>query len=76
MMNDLILTEEEGQVIEGVVAEGTSIINPDNIDEFTRTLFKVGTDTFKKAISIAAADAKFRRDLTNEIIKETDKSIP
>lgn len=58
MMNDPILTEEEGQVIEGVVAEGTSIINPDNIDEFTRALFKVGTDTFKKAISIAAADVK------------------
>ena len=31
--------------------------------------------SFKKAISIAAADAKLRRDLTYEIIKETDKSI-
>ena len=74
-MSDLILTEEEGQVIEGVLTEGTGIINSDNIDEFTRALFKVGTDTFKKAINIAATDAKIRHDLTKEIIKETDKSI-
>ena len=47
-MNDMILTEEEGQVIEGVVAEGIGVINHDNIDEFTRALFKVGMDTFKR----------------------------
>ena len=75
MPNDLILTPEEKEVIDGVVTDGLSTINKDNVDELTFALFKAAPDTFNKAMNIISSDAKLKRDIVNEISKTTEQAV-
>ncbi len=75
MPDDLILTPEESEVINGFVADGPSTINDDNVDELTFALLKTSAQTFNKAMTILSTEAKLRKDIVEQISKTAASAI-
>ena len=75
MPEDLMLTPEESEVIEGFVANGPSTINDDNVDELTFALLKTNAQTFNKAMTILSTEAKLRKDIVEQISKTAASAI-